>query len=170
MVCVYFRVGWTPTHRCCGMECARRFLIIMSNGVNPCEAPLIRGLINNQVMWVTWLWLWVSSFKLGSSWIGRCLSKAFVHIILGGPIWPIPSLGLPRFVSTIPCASLIPCGPSWTKVQVCDSNKCLSSCKKLEWQCSSPHSWALVIGLLACRESWSDQEVTITLSTKKFQA
>ena len=42
MVCAYFRVGWTPTHRCCGMECARRFLIIMFNGINPCEALLIR--------------------------------------------------------------------------------------------------------------------------------
>ena len=47
MVCAYFRVGWTPTHGCCRMECARRFLIIMSNGINPCEAPLIRWLMNN---------------------------------------------------------------------------------------------------------------------------
>ena len=50
MVCAYFRVGWTPTHGCCRMECARRFLIIMSNGINPCEALLIRWLINKGLL------------------------------------------------------------------------------------------------------------------------
>jgi hypothetical protein len=36
MVCAYFRAGCPPTHRCCGMECARRFLSIVSNSINHC--------------------------------------------------------------------------------------------------------------------------------------
>jgi hypothetical protein len=35
MVCAYFRAGCPPTHGCCGMECARRFLSIVSNSINP---------------------------------------------------------------------------------------------------------------------------------------
>ena len=45
MVCAYYMTGFPPTPRCCIMECPRRVLRIMSNGVNPCWA-LIRWLIN----------------------------------------------------------------------------------------------------------------------------
>ena len=45
-----------------------------------------------------------------------------MHIVLDGPIWPVPSLGLSGLVSTIPCASLVPCGPSQTEVQVRDNS------------------------------------------------
>ena len=105
----------------------------MSNGINPCEALLIRWLINNQVTWVTWLWLWVSGLKPVISWTGRWLFNVFVHVILGGPIWPIPSLCLSWLVSAIPHTFLIPCGPSQIEVQVRDSKfplcfVCLTLC------------------------------------------
>ena len=92
------------------------------------QSTNVRWLINNHITWVTWLWLQVSGFQPGLSWIGRCLSKVFAHVILGGPIWPVPSLGLTGLVSAIPCTSLTLGGLSRTKVQVHDSIPSLWLC------------------------------------------
>ena len=92
------------------------------------QSTNVRWLINNHIMWVTWLWLQVSSFKLGFSWIGRCLSKVFACVVLGSPIQPVPLLGFTGLVSAIPRASLTLGGPSWTEVQVRDSIPSLWLC------------------------------------------
>ena len=146
MVCAYFRAGQTPTHGCCRMECARSFLIIVSNVfqcVNPCEAPLLRWLINNPVTWVTWLWLQVTSLKLGFSWIGRSLSNAFVCVVLDSLAQSIPLLHNSGFVSAIPCTPLTLCNPSWTDIQVrgrgsgfCTLPACTSSITRWVHCCS----------------------------------
>ena len=44
-------------------------------------------------------------------------------VVLGGPIWPVPSLGLTELVSVIPRAFLTLGGLSWTEVQVHDNRE-----------------------------------------------
>ena len=54
MVFVYFRGGSCLSHGCCTMECARRFLSIVSNGINSCWALLIRWFINKGLLINQW--------------------------------------------------------------------------------------------------------------------
>ena len=42
-------------------------------------------------------------------------------VVLGGPIWSVPSLGFTGLVSAIPRVFSTLGGPSRTEVQVCDS-------------------------------------------------
>ena len=48
-----------------------------------------------------------------------------MHVVLDGLICLVLSFGLSGLVSTIPCASLFPCGLSWTEVQVHDNTQIL---------------------------------------------